>query len=141
GRHDIGGIRAHTDARAAAGAGALGARAFATGNHVAFASTPDLHTAAHEAAHVVQQRAGVQLKGGLDGGSGDPYEQHADAVADKVVRGESAEPLLDPMAPGSSSATPAVQRKSEPKEGLVPATRYLQLNANAARTAIHDHLV
>lgn len=35
---------------------ATGAEAFATGNHVAFASSPSLHTAAHEAAHVVQQR-------------------------------------------------------------------------------------
>ena len=70
----------------------MGAQAFATGNHVAFAGTPDLHTAAHEAAHVVQQRGGVHLKGGV-GEAGDTYEQHADAVADKVVRGESAEAL------------------------------------------------
>jgi hypothetical protein len=42
----------------------MGAEAFATGNHVAFAGTPDLHTAAHEAAHVVQPRSGVQLTGG-----------------------------------------------------------------------------
>jgi hypothetical protein len=65
GRHDIGNIEAHTDAAAAEGAGAMGAQAFATGDHVAFASSPDLHTAAHEAAHVVQQHAGVHLKGGV----------------------------------------------------------------------------
>src|SRR6185295_18756758 len=72
----------------------LGAHGYATGNSVAFAGTPDLHTAAHEAAHVVQQRAGVHLKNGL-GEVGDVHERHADAVADKVMRGESAESLLD----------------------------------------------
>jgi hypothetical protein len=36
------------------------------GNHVAFASTLTLHTAAHEAAHVIQQQEGVQRKGGVD---------------------------------------------------------------------------
>ena len=34
----------------------LGAQAFTTGNEAAFKVNPDLHTAAHEAAHVVQQR-------------------------------------------------------------------------------------
>ncbi|HVV87590.1 MAG TPA: DUF4157 domain-containing protein, partial [Kofleriaceae bacterium] len=94
GRHDVSGIRAHTDDAAARGARAMGAEAFATGDHVAFAGAPSLHTAAHEAAHVVQQRAGVHLKGGV-GAEGDDHERHADRVADHVVRGESAEALLD----------------------------------------------
>ncbi len=34
-----------------------GAEAYASGNDVAFKSNPDLHTVAHEAAHVVQQRS------------------------------------------------------------------------------------
>jgi hypothetical protein len=101
GRHDVSGVRAHVGGPAAEAAGALGAEAFATGNDVAFRSAPDLHTAAHEAAHVVQQRGGVQLKDGV-GRQGDPYEQHADAVADRVVRGESAEGLFDQMAGGGS---------------------------------------
>jgi hypothetical protein len=54
----------------------------------------------------VQQRAGVALKGDIDQ-SGDEYEQHADAVADAVVRGDSAEPLLDRMAGRGASASPA----------------------------------
>src|SRR5690606_1204317 len=45
-------------------------------------------------AHVIQQRAGVQLSGDV-GQEGDAYERHADEVADAVVRGESAEVLLD----------------------------------------------
>lgn len=68
----------------------------------------DLHTVAHEAAHVVQQRGGVQLKGGV-GAAGDAYERHADAVADRVVAGESAEDLLAQGAAGGGA--PALQRK------------------------------
>ena len=114
GHHDVSHVQAHVGGAAAEASTAMGASAYATGNDVAFASTPDLHTAAHEAAHVIQQKGGVQLKGGV-GEADDTYEQHADAVADKVVAGESAEALLDQMAAGSSSqaaqAAVAVQRR------------------------------
>ncbi len=90
----------------------MGAAAYAQGDRIAFKSQPDLHTAAHEAAHVVQQRRGVQLQNGV-GEAGDPYERAADAVADRVVAGESAEALLDGVSDGRSSAT-AVQRKELP---------------------------
>jgi hypothetical protein len=96
--HDVSGIQAHVGGEASEAAQAMGADAYATGNHVAFDGAPDLHTAAHEAAHVVQQRGGVQLKGGV-GESGDSYEREADAVADRVVAGESAAPLLAGYAP------------------------------------------
>jgi uncharacterized protein DUF4157 len=92
GRHDVSGVQAHVGGAATVASEAMGAEAYATGDHVAFRAAPDLHTAAHEAAHVVQQRAGVALKGGV-GEVGDPYEQHADAVANAVVAGRSAEPL------------------------------------------------
>ncbi len=105
GRHDVTSVRAYTDAAAARGAKAMGAEGFAVGDQVAFDGAPGLHTAAHEAAHVVQQRAGVALAGGV-GANGDPYERHADAVADRVVRGESAESLLDGMA-GAGARAPA----------------------------------
>jgi len=94
GKHDISGVQAHVGAEAAASAQEMGATAYATGNHVVLGAGTDLHTVAHEAAHVVQQRAGVHLKGGV-GEVGDPYERQADEVADAVVRGESAEGLLD----------------------------------------------
>ncbi len=93
GRHDVSHVRAAVGGAAATASDALGAEAYATGATVAFRDTPSLHTAAHEAAHVIQQQAGVSLKGGV-GEAGDAYEQHADAVADAVVRGESAEALL-----------------------------------------------
>jgi hypothetical protein len=100
GRHDVSGVEAHVGGDAATASHAIGAEAYATGNRVAFASAPSLHTAAHEAAHVVQQRGGVQLKGGV-GESGDAHEQHANEVADTVVQGNSAEGLLDRYAGGS----------------------------------------
>jgi hypothetical protein len=119
GGHDISGVQAHTGSAAAEAAASMGAQAYATGNSVAFGRSPDLHTAAHEAAHVVQQRAGVQLQGGV-GQSGDRYEQHADQVADAVVRGESAESLLGSVA--GSSAARSVQKSVVQKDGEDTAT-------------------
>ncbi|MBC8426498.1 DUF4157 domain-containing protein, partial [bacterium] len=111
GSHDVGGISAHVGGQAAESCGAIGASAYATGNAVAFKSAPDLHTAAHEAAHVVQQRQGVSLKGGV-GQAGDAYEQHADQVADAVVSGRSAQGLLDGQTGAGTEA--GVQREGEP---------------------------
>jgi hypothetical protein len=61
GHHDVGAVQAHVGGEAATASRAIGAEAYATGSHVAFARAPSLHTAAH----VVQQRGGVQLKGGV----------------------------------------------------------------------------
>jgi len=114
GRHDVGSIQAHVGGAAAKASASLGAEAFATGDHVAFSSRPDLHTAAHEAAHVVQQRSGVQLLGGV-GRAGDRYERHADAVADKVVSGQSAEGLLNAFA-GSGGTGVQLEESDPPRE-------------------------
>jgi len=122
GRHDVGAVQAHTGDKATKANDAMGAQAYATGNNIAFKGAPDLHTAAHEAAHVVQQRSGVQLSGGV-GKSGDGYEQHADAVADKVVKGESAEGVLDKMAGGGGGGVQkSVQRKGDLKEADAQTT-------------------
>ena len=109
GRHDISTVQAHTGGAAASSASAMGADAYASGNHVVLGGRAGLHTVAHEAAHVVQQRDGVQLKGGV-GAAGDDYEHHADAVADRVVAGYSAESLLDRGAGPASASSQAVQR-------------------------------
>ena len=117
GSHDLSSIRAHVGGAASDACNALGSEAYATGSDVAFRSTPSLHTAAHEAAHVIQQRAGVSLEGGI-GQEEDAYERHADAVADRVVRGESAVALLDAV--GSSGAPrggSAVQKQTNPPPG------------------------
>ena len=117
GSHDISNVQAHIDPESS---NLLGAKGYATGDHVVFSGTPDLHTAAHEAAHVVQQRAGVHLSTGVSQ-VGDPYEQHADAVADRVVSGRSAEDLLS-RPPGTGGTDAAVQRAGRDWE---PRTRSL----------------
>jgi uncharacterized protein DUF4157 len=108
GRHDVSGVTAHAGGEAKQAADDIGADAYATGDHIAFSRSPDLHTAAHEAAHVVQQRGGVQLKDSV-GRPGDVYERHAGAVADRVAAGQSAEDLLDQMAGGSPTAAVQTQ--------------------------------
>ena len=120
GPHDVRGTEAHVGGPAAKATQDMGALAYATGNHVAFGSTPDLHTAAHEAAHVVQQRGGVHLKDGV-GSEGDAYEQHADAVADRVVRGESAVDLLSGSLGQAQGRTTAVQHKKKTVTGKAMA--------------------
>ncbi|HKE18146.1 MAG TPA: DUF4157 domain-containing protein [Kofleriaceae bacterium] len=111
GDHDVSGVQAHTGGEAARANRMMGAEAYATGQHVAFASgSPSLHTAAHEAAHVVQQRGGVQLAGGV-GAAGDAHEQQADAVADRVVAGRSAADILDRAAGPAGAGAAAVQHR------------------------------
>jgi len=143
GRHDVRHVQAHVGGAAATGAQAMGAEAFATGDHVAFANAPSLHIAAHEAAHVVQQRGGVQLKGGV-GQTGDRYEQHADAVADAVVRGESAEALLDQHASGAATGEP-VQRSTIQKKdvstsfGTFKSTKFSKFGTTGVDCVLEFH--
>lgn len=112
--HDVSGVQAHVGGAASEACHDMNATAFAAGNHVAFASAPDLHTAAHEAAHVVQQARGVNLYEGV-GEAGDGYEHHADAVADRVVAGQTAADLLSsgPLSnvPAGGRGGTGVQRK------------------------------
>lgn len=115
GDFDLADVRAHDDAAARTAADRLGAVAYASGEHVALPAD-DLRTTAHEAAHVLQQRAGLVAPG--VGAPGDRWERHADAVADAVVHGRSAEPLLRsalgaPAARGAGSTS--VQMIKQPK--------------------------
>ncbi len=111
GQFDVSGVSAHTGTSTQAALRDMGAKGLTTGDQVAL-KNDDLHTAAHEAAHAVQQRQGVRLKDDT-GEAGDAYERHADAVADAVVAGQSAEGLLanGPAAAGSTSG--GVQFKLE----------------------------
>jgi outer membrane biosynthesis protein TonB len=93
GRHDISTVKAFSDAAAKQANRSFGSLAYASREKVAFRGYPDLHTAAHEAAHIIQQRQGVQLTDGA-GRKDDPYERHADAVADRVVQSKSVQSLL-----------------------------------------------
>ena len=122
GRHDVTNVQAFTGASATAGAQAMNAAAFTMGNRIAFAGEASLRTAAHEAAHHVQQRAGVQLSGGV-GQVGDKYERHADAVAELVTQGRSAEALLSA---GPDGNTASVQRQLEEEDDVPSVQRQLE---------------
>jgi hypothetical protein len=139
GRHAavLDGARAHVGGAAAEASAAIGAHAYTTGTDVAFADAPDLGLAAHEAAHLVQQRAGVQLQGGV-GAAGDPYEQHADRVAAEVTAGRSAEHVLDEMAAAPGGSVPAVQRQAAPVYGN--AAFYIDSNSHDLVAALTGHL-
>jgi hypothetical protein len=114
GRHDVSHVRTHVDDAATAAATRMKAGAFTVAEHVAFAGPPSLRLAAHEAAHAIQQRAGARPDGGV-GRDGDPFERHADAIAERVVRGDSSEALLDQIVAGprvGAGAATAVQLAS-----------------------------
>jgi hypothetical protein len=111
GSHAIGGTRTAIGGPAARANESMGSLAYATGDRIAFGREPDVKLAAHEAAHVVQQRGGAKLPGGM-GRHGDEYEQQADAVAEAVDRGDSAEPILDRHIPrGPNAPEPLVQNR------------------------------
>lgn len=102
GRHDISGVRAEVGGAARDAGTQIGAAGFASGERIGFREEPNLRLAAHETAHVIQQRRGIDVPGGV-GARGDVWEQHANAVADTVTAGRSAEPLLDRV-PGAGTA-------------------------------------
>jgi hypothetical protein len=118
GSHDISNVNAFSGGGASEAAANIGAEAYAMGNNVVFGSAPNLHTAAHEATHVVQQASGVSLYGGV-GEAGDQYEKHADAVADRVVQGSSAQDLLDGFTGTSSSSAGGPSASTGPVQMMV----------------------
>jgi hypothetical protein len=99
---DLSGVQAHMGGEAGAYAEAMGAEAYATGDHFVLPESPSVHLVAHEVAHVLPQRDGVLLAGGV-GQAGDPYERAADAAADAVERGEP----VDRGGEGGGQATDA----------------------------------
>jgi len=95
-RHDLSGVRVHTDAYANALASSLHAYAFTVGDQIAFASgqyhpgRPEgQRLIAHELTHVLQQRRGLDSdirRTGI-GTQGDRYEAEAEQNAERFVRG------------------------------------------------------
>ena len=109
GRHALDEVSAYVGGPAKEANERMGASAFTSGEDIAFKQWPDLRTAAHEAAHVVQQRADLRFHGGI-GKADDRHERHADAVADAVVRGQSAESLLNQYGTGTRSVSREVRK-------------------------------
>ncbi|MBS0168375.1 MAG: DUF4157 domain-containing protein [Nitrospira sp.] len=119
GHHDVSHVRSSMGGAAETANRHIGALAFTSGPRIAFSQSPDLHLAAHEAAHVIQQREGLSLPGNV-GRAGDRWEQHADRVADAVVGGRSAEGLLDEVAkPNPSGRQVAASGASAAQEQVV----------------------
>ncbi|HEY6033644.1 MAG TPA: DUF4157 domain-containing protein [Kofleriaceae bacterium] len=110
GSHDLRGVRV-TETSAAPDA--LGARAYTIGERIAFGAPADLRLAAHEAAHVVQQRQGVELSGSV-GQPGDRYERQADEVAEAAATGGSVERILGRAHAAFTHAGPGLQFDAKP---------------------------
>lgn len=99
--HDLGGVRVHTDAAAAASSQAIGARAFAYGPNVFLGAgerATDKQLMAHELTHVAQQPGTARAKLAV-GDSAAPEEREADAVANAVARGSSERIAISAGAP------------------------------------------
>ena len=127
--HSFGNVRAHLGgSETGDGLSALGARAAAHGDAVAFRdSSPGKDLVAHELAHVVQQRNGggaVQAKPIDVSAPDDAAEHRADAAADAVMRGERV---------GDVGSAPAghLHRAVDTNGGSWKTTTYSAINAGA----------
>jgi GH24 family phage-related lysozyme (muramidase) len=117
--HDFSRVRIHADAKAGTSARAVGAEAFAVGQHIVFAgdryapATPSgAALLAHELTHVLQQSA----YGGAGelrlGDAGDAHEREADALARQVMAGG---PSAMPRVSAAAGAGARVMRKMGPE--------------------------
>jgi hypothetical protein len=137
---DFGSVRVHTDAQAGALSRSLSAKAFTLGNDIFFnqdayhpGNSGGRQLLAHELAHVVQQggaAAGNRAQTKLAvGPAGDRYEQEADAVAARVMRGTTAGGVI--------RRAPAIQRAlfvgGNEMEDIETATGITKKNVTAAR--------
>jgi len=120
---DFGAVRVHTDAKAAASAEAIGARAYTTGRDIYFAAgmyepatSEGKHLLAHELAHTLQQSNGFgqvsvsqSPRGPVTiGAPDDPLETAADLAADLVTTDRDAQSFT------STTGTPLIQRDGPP---------------------------
>ncbi|GAB3764921.1 hypothetical protein GCM10028796_21020 [Ramlibacter monticola] len=117
---DLGAVRVHDDAAAAALAGSLGARAATLGRHLVFAGgqfAPDApagrHLLAHELAHAVQlAHLAPSLAAPLTR-RGSALECDAEASAERTARGLPAAPRLRAQAPVIARVPDGLKNQSE----------------------------
>jgi hypothetical protein len=128
--HDFGRVRVYNDARAAASARAVGARAYTVGNAVVFtegAYAPGTPAGdgllAHELTHVVQQAQAPALlrQVGADGRADVAVEEAEDA-ATQTSDEESAVASPDPIAPYPLTGSPSHGRPSDGPTADGPTT-------------------
>jgi len=118
---DLGDVRVHTDAAAAASSQAIGARAFAYGSEVFLGAgerATDKRLMAHELTHVAQQHGTARAKLVI-GESAAPEELEADAVASAVARGSSDRIAISTGAPAIRRA-PANDHKEAAAAAALP---------------------
>jgi hypothetical protein len=101
---DVSGVRVHTGGESDKAARSRGARAFAQGNDVHFASgeyNPDTEEGkrllAHEVAHTVQQQQSAPQEEGAASKPGDSTEREADHASEAMVAGEQAQVSATPQ--------------------------------------------
>lgn len=130
GAHAPEGLRAHIGGAARMASERLSAGGYVFNGRVAFPRMPDLHTAAHEAAHLVHQaRGGVDVAHGV-GVHSDPSEAFADRVADAVVAGRSAEGLFaSAPASGGPGGGPLLQMNTLARNKTKIPTPWAQMAA------------
>ena len=127
GHHDVSGMREHVGPATGASLDILNADGLTSNGRMAFANSPDLHTQAHEAAHGIQQASQgnrMMLEDGI-GKAGDRYERHADEVADAVVDGRDAQPVLDRLAPQPTAAAAGLVGEGSPVQMVTRGLRKL----------------
>ena len=137
-RHRLDRVTAYVGGAAAVATRDMGAQAYASNEQIAFGTSPNLRTAAHEATHVIQQRSGV-VQPFLDHGENDTHERHADTIADRVVSGRPCGELLDACGDnrsGNTGAASAVQCLGQNLPYVGPLLSYLNLGNQALRAIL-----
>lgn len=135
GAHDVTSMRAGVGKQASGLAKSVGAEAVAGKNRAVFDQAPSLHTAAHEAAHIVQQRQGRTSAEGTS-----TLEAEADRVADHVVSGQSAAPLLGDLGSEAVAESAAgVQFKKRKAHVANPVSVPANIDPETAPRAQYKH--
>ena len=142
---DFSDVRIHTDARAAAAAAAIAAKAYTVGNEVVFGHgffNPDRaegkHILAHELTHVLQQRTAPMPAVGIGSevavsNPSDSFEQEAEATATRILSGPR---RVDSSGDsGSGAAARTVPLAGSPSVSRVTVARQV---SNDAASATHS---
>jgi hypothetical protein len=128
--HDFSRVRVHTGAVAQASARAIGARAYAAGEHIGFSAgryEPGTRNGrrllAHELVHVAQQSRGGGGGGGGGGSGGEvsaaQAEPRARAAAERVAGGDSVSPAAQGAAPPGVYCDSDDDEKKKPDDTTV----------------------
>jgi hypothetical protein len=123
--YDFSDVRIHTDAKAAASAKAVNAKAYTVGRNIVFgrggygAGAISRHLLAHELAHVVQQRGSRTAQAQAIGPENDSYEREAENAAKNVDGGNSAHETA------RNTDTHALQRTPARKVSCAPGPLHL----------------